>query len=393
MLFIYTPIGVFYNNEAITWEVYYTNEDTEPRNWTKITSAASFSYDTVQHRFEISFNSTQARYFKVVYRAPITNPPSFGVTEIEAYGQETIKGKQQTHTKNYTANAGVSYKILENWTTNYHVTYYKTDSFVNSSPTGMNYNLNQGASLSGELFSDLLLTLSYQTSKNRSNQETTSQLYSLNLRYTPLETLATTLTLTHSTTKENGVKTANNNGVVLSTVAEVWEGINVNWDLNANFNEAPQTGTKTNFVFSSLYIRTILTKHLNWDIDYDWQWQSTKDDVTESTSSSSISTTMVYTPSSRVYGRLYIQYNNRGGGSYFSHQYSLGCFLTQKIQMNATSQFTNISDGTSQMMHSLDLIFNLGRKSSFRTGYSYSRTKKEKRQTSHDFYMRFSTGF
>jgi len=394
-IYVYTNKNYSYSpsasTERITWAVYYTNEDIEPRTWTLITSSASFSYNELEHRFEITFTATQARYFKVVYK-PGINAQSFEVTEIEAYGSTLVEKKTENISKTYTGNLGVSIRPLKKWTTDYHLSYYKTDSSSTSAPSSSTYTLSQGVSIAGELRSDLLLTLSYQTTTNKLTEETQTDIYSASFRYTPLETLTSTLTVSHSTIKLEKKEISRSEVFNLNNVAEIWEGVDVNWDLNFTLTDNLETNTTGQSLYSSMYIRAALTKHISWDFGYNQSWQRTKNEETNTSTYTDLNTTLVYTPSSRVYGRIFLQYTHTGEENTFLHQYTLGYFLSRNIQMNFSSQFMN-STTTDQMVHSVDFNWNLWRRASFRMGYSYSVVETEVKQTTHSFYSRFSSSF
>ncbi|MDL1970309.1 MAG: hypothetical protein LWW94_04930 [Candidatus Desulfofervidaceae bacterium] len=394
-IYIYTEKNYTYSPSAptkeITWAVYSTNEETEPRTWTLVTSSASFSYDDLEHRFKLRFRPTQARCFKVVYY-PGINAQSFGVTEIEAYGATLVEEKTESISKTYTANMGISVQPLEKWTTDYHLSYYKTDTSATTSPSSSNYTLSQGVSVVGEIRSNLLLTLSYQTTTNKIVEKNQSDIYSASFRYTPLETLTSTLTMSHSTIKVEKEEVSKSNVFNLNNVAQIWEGVDVNWDLNLTLTDNLKTDTTSQSIYSSLYVRATLTEHISWDFGYNQSWQKTKGKESSTSTYADLNTTLVYTPSSRLYGRIFLQYTNSEENVTFSHQYTLGYFLTRNIQMNLSSQFMN-SNTSDQMVHSVDLNWNIWRKASFRIGYSYSVSENDVKQTTHSFYSRFSSSF
>ena len=85
-LYTTTPDNNFNKNNFV-WDVYSSTDNT---TWTLITAAASFDYNTIQQRFEISFAKTIARYFKVVNTA--NDAYDLYVTEIEAYGTSAKEG-------------------------------------------------------------------------------------------------------------------------------------------------------------------------------------------------------------------------------------------------------------------------------------------------------------
>jgi len=391
-IYIYTNKDYAYEpaipSEMIEWAVYYSNEEGQPRTWTIITSNASFSYDETYHRFEISFTAQEARYFKVVYY-PGTTSPSFQITEIEIYGLEYVEQKSKSVSKTYTGNCNLSIRPLKRWTTAYYLSYYRTDTFPEAN---LNYTLSHGASIIGDLSKYFLLTLSYQRTRSRTLETITKvNAYTFNWRSNPLETLNTTLTLSHTETKENEELISKVNNLVFNSIFMLWKGIDVNWNFNLSHANNVRDDTKSFSVYSDLYLRALLTKTLSWDIGYDQSWQRTSNEETIKTTYTSIYSTLVYTPSSRLYGRIFIQYSAAEEEKRLLHEYSIGCFITPKVQINATSSFTQAD--IDQMTHSIDINWNIAKWASFRMGYSYSHSNNDITQKNHNIYSRFSANF
>jgi len=377
------------SSEMLEWAVYYTTEEIEPKTWTCITSSALFSYNETYHRFEIDLSPQEARHFKVVYY-PGTTSPAFQVTEIEAYGLEYVNRKSETNTKTYTGNCALSIRPLQKWTTSYYLSYYRTET---SPDEIMNYTLGQGINLTGDLSRYFLLTLSYQKTKSHLLEtDTEVDSYTFNWRSNPLETLNTTFTLSYGETREDEELISKTNTLTFNSIFMLWEGIDVNWDLNVAQADNVRDDTESLSTYSDLYLRALLTKRLSWDLGYNQGYQQTTNEESTTTTSTDIYSTLVYTPSSRLYGRIYLRYGNAEEESRFLHQYSVGCFLTPKVQINAASSFEQAED-MDEMAHSLDLNWNIGRGASFRMGYSYSHNRNETTQEGHNFYSRLSVTF
>ena len=390
-IYIYTNEDYSYDpvtsSEMLEWSVYYTTEEIEPKTWTS--SSVSFTYNETYHRFEISFTSQEARHFKVVYY-PGAASPAFRITEIEAYGLQYVDQISKTNTKTYTGNCALSIRPLNDWTTSYFLSYYRTDT----SPEEItNYTFSQGISLTGDLSRYFLVTLSYQTTLSRmAETDTEVDTYALNWRSNPLETLNTTLTLSYGETREDDELISKTNTLTFNSIFMLWEGIDVNWDLNLSRADNVRDDTKSLSAYSDLYLRALLTKRLSWDMGYNQGYQQTDNEETTETTSTDIYSTLVYTPSSRLYGRIYIRYETAEEESRFSHEYSVGCFIVPKVQINATSRFEYTED-KDDMSHSLDLNWNIGRAASFRMGYSYSHSQNDTTEKSHNFYSRLSINF
>ena len=394
-MYIYTENSYIYQPtipaEKIIWAVYWSNDEGEEKQWTLITSNANFSFSPIYHRFEIFFSKTTARYFKVVYYpGTLTHP--FSITEIEVYGvEETAK----TLSRVWMGNFNVSARPLQKWTTGYHISYYRTKT---SPGEILTYTLSQGANITGDISKYLSTTLSYQTTKSVMPEEKTRvDSYTLNLRSSPIETLTSSLSFTHTITKLLYSKTREKgtlskvDSIILNNIMTVWEGVDINWDINISRARNPLMETKSWLIFSDLYLRALLTRNLSWDIGYDQSWQKTTNEETEKTTYTNINTTLVYTPSPRLYGRIFLQYNKTEVEKMFSHEYAVGIFLTQKVQLNLISRFTEAE--TDEMTHSVDLNWNIGRHSSIRTGYTYTKSTNETEEKSTNFYIRYSSSF
>lgn len=391
------------SSEVSEWAVYYTTDEIEPKTWNRITSSASFTYNETQHRFEISFNPQEARHFKVVYY-PGAASPDFQITEMEAYGLEYVDRISETDTKTYTGNCALSIRPLEKWTTSYYLSYYRTDT----SPDEItNYTLSQGLNLTGDLSRYFLVTLSYQKTLShmgyedsetgdrdteREDRDTEVNTYAFNWHSSPLDHLNTTLTLSYGETEENDELIYKTNNFTFNSVFMLWEGIDVNWDLHLADTDNVRDDTESLSAYSDLYLRALLTRRLSWDLGYNEGYQKTENEEDTKTTSTEIYSTLVYTPSSRLYGRIYLRYETTEDESRFSHEYSVGCFVTSKVQINANSRFDHAED-KDDMTHSLDLNWNITSRASFRTGYSYSSSRNEITRDTNNFYSRFSVSF
>ena len=378
------------SSEVLEWRVYYTNDEVEPKTWKPITGS-SFSYNKTYHRFEIKFTPQEAKHFKVVYY-PGTTSPAFQITEIAAYGLQYVHKISESSAKNYTGNCALSIRPLKNWTTAYYLSYYRTDT----SPEAItNYNLSQGINVTGDLSRYFLITLSYQkTTSHMVETNTEVDTYAFNWRSNPLETLNTTLTMSHGETRENNESVSKANTLTFNSIFMLWQGIDVNWDLNLAQADNIRENSKSSSAYSNLYLRALLTRRLSWDLGYDQGYQrsvNNKETTTTTNTSTNIYSTLVYTPSSRLYGRIYLQYGNSGEKSRFSQEYSLGCFITPKIQINASSHFSRAD--IHEMTHSLDLNWDIASWARFRIGYSYSYSHNDTTQKSQNLYLRFSANF
>jgi len=384
----YDPVT---SSEVLEWAVYYTDEEIEPKTWTRITKSALFSYNETYHRFEISFTTPQEakKHFKVVYYPGATSP-DFQITEIEAYGLQYVDQISKTNTKTYMGNCALSIRPLKNWTTSYYLSYYRTDT---SPQEIVNYTLGQGLNLTGDLSRYFLVTLSYQkTLSHMTETDTEVDTYAFNWRSNPLETLNTTLTLSYGETRIDEELISKINTLTFNSIFMLWEGIDVNWDLNLSQADSIRDDTKSLSEYSNLYLRALLTKRLSWDLGYNQGYQRTTNEESIKTTSKEIYSTLVYTPSSRLYGRIYLQYGTAEEESRFSQEYSVGCFVTSKVQINATSRFEQTKD-MDEVTHSVDLNWNIARWGSFRMGYNYSHSRNETTQEGHNFYSRLSVTF
>jgi len=389
-IYIYTESTYVYPDnptaaQRITWAVYYSNDDNTTKNWTLITSNASFTFNSVYHRFEIDFSETNAKYFKVVYHSQT----SISITEIEAYGFEYVEEKTKTSTKTWTGNFSLSARPWEKWSTAYHLSYYRAEI---SPQDTLNYTLSHGANITWELSRYFTPTLSYQRSKNvTGDDEVIVDTYSLNIRSVPFETLTTSFTLTHSETDSKEGYDSKVDSAILTTVATIWEGVDINWNFNVSRTKS-EAGTESLSIFSDIYLRVIITRYLSWDIDYNQSWQRTSNEETTTTTYTNINTTLVYTPSSRLYGRVFLQYNKTEVETRFLHEYSMGIFLTRKIQLSWISRFTE-AELRDEMTHTLDLNWNIGRHSNFRAGWSFNKITNEIEEKSRSFYVQYSLSF
>jgi len=386
--YVYTEPAYTYDphnpSETVSWEVYWSNDAGEPKDWTLITSSASFTFDYLNHRFEISFPARTAQHFKVVFR-PGPAATLFGVTEVEIVGTRVAEEEEEHRTvvQTYGGNLNLSLRPHQKWSLSLYSSYRRTET---SPEEALSYTLSYGAHVGWDLSRYFLLGLTGSRSINYSGEkETGSDSVSFSWRSLPLEALSVGLVAGHSRSLEEGRETGRSTSAGVNAVATIWEGVDLNWSISYSRSQDLIEDTASSSFSSDMSWRLSLTPEVNVTTDFDYERG-------EGTEGYSMTGTITYTPSPRLFGRASFSFTSPSEGKEsFSHDYSLGCFVGRKIQLNLSSRFDE-GEGR-RRSHGLDLHWRISRKASLRLGYSYSWSEDGTEQESHGLQTSFSMTF
>ncbi len=366
-LYVYTESGYVYDphnpNETVTWAIYWSNDPGEPKDWVLLTSSASFVFNELEHRFELSFPSQRAQHFKVVFY-PGPAAVFFGITEIEAAGTREAEHEEESSssTQNYGGSLNLSFRLHEDWSTSFHASYRRTES--STGPYSYSYSLGGHVGWTPSRYFLMGLSASSSTSYSSGAETARSDSVSFSWRSNPLETLSTSLTASYGRSFRGSKETSRTGSASFNAVAIIWEGVDLNGRLNFSRSEKLEQGGVVYSYGSGISCGLALFPRLHWTWSMNYEHS-------EGTWSYSASSTTTYNPSSRLYGRITLRYDTSSEGGYsFSHDYSVGCFIGRKIQLNLSARFEE--GGERCMSSSVNLYWRIGRRASFRCGYSYA---------------------
>ena len=381
LIYLYTdtPGSTFRENDFV-WAVYQSSDNND---WQSITSAASFDYDTTENRFEISFTETRARYFKVVN----TSSPAgydLNVQKIEAYSVTMRASFTTTETEatTETTQASLGFRPAE-WlffTYDFTLDEYKTEEEDESDKTTRRSH-NMSGRVDKELHKYLTTWAQYRRrleyDSEAEEEDRTTDTYLLHFLSSPLETLDTDLSLSHTVLKEGTKTRSKTTSALLQIGARLREGADLDVDGNIIRSENLESDTETTTKSIDSNLRLELTRMLTAEIEYNIDWAETEgesDSGSDWTSNSEI--TFYWRPSHDFYFRgSYGINDNKSGDKTSRQQYNMNWLMTEKMQL---SMGYNIDrNDTVSRSYSSDLSWNLSRMLTLRCGYNLSREEAD----------------
>jgi hypothetical protein len=373
---LYTE-DVSFTSTAFTWAVYYSDDNV---NYTKITNAATFSYDDDENYFEINFNATEARYFKIVNKGNDSTVDPINVTEIEAYEVTTYAPNAVTTQERTTQNlqTSIGYKPFDWMQFNYDLSWNEQETKPDSEKTSQTTH-NFSARVERRLHQYLRAVGQYQRRMqvNSDSADTANDTFLVHFTSSPLDTLSTGLSLSHNISQTENVVQSKNTQALMQAQAKLREGLD--WDVDCTVtnyqNVAGDSETNTQSLSSGL--RMELTPNLTDELEYDVQWSETDAPAgTASTQSSSAKNTLYWRPSSDFFFRGSYSMNWEDSGEESSQQqYNISWLMTDKMQLSLGYTLDE-NGGTSQTLSS-DLSWNLSSMFTLKFGFNWSRQETD----------------
>jgi hypothetical protein len=251
-----------------SWDIYTSSDNL---NWTHQSGPVQAVFGPFQNRFEINFSNVTARYFKVVTRplnAVVPGAASFPnifVTELQAFLNQPVSGtksKLNRTTQNYYLDSKV--RILDIPTLFYELNYYYTKTDPNGQ---LRYTVSNGFSTQYR-FSPVFSGRARVAREDGEEEKNSRQawIYNAALEATPLKTL--THRLVFSGRDETiGGKNNNTNSILLYNIAELYRGLEVNFNVGKNFSTdvSKRKTDETDFQFLAVVIpHPLMTLNLNY---------------------------------------------------------------------------------------------------------------------------------
>jgi len=386
-LYTSTPDPAFDENN-FTWAVY---SSTDNSTWTPITADASFDYDTIQERFEISFTKTSARYFKVVNTA--SDPQPLQARKIEAYSVTTYAPytttEEETTTQTIQANLGLRPFDWLSFTYDLNQDRRKNENEGDSTTTKQSRQYLSGLVEKGfqvhkylEVRPYYQKRLEYEEKDSEDSEEETTRrstdTYRLYFVSSPLTTLDTDLSLNHWVLKEESETQSKTSSALLHIAAKLREGadLDIDGDITRTENLSTDSESTTKSIHSNL--RLELTSVLTTEIEYNINWSKTEapsGDTTGRTSNAEV--TLYWRPSHDFYfrGSYGVDRDEESGDETSRQDYNLNWLLTKKVQLSM--DYAIDRNDTIKKTYSSDLSWNLSQVFTLRFGYDWSREEAD----------------
>ncbi|NWF52054.1 MAG: hypothetical protein HXY47_03125 [Nitrospirae bacterium] len=308
-----SKISIYYRNngvaDPVTWRIYHRNNNLE--NWSLITTlTVSPTFDSVNnaYRYELTFPSKIASFFKVVNVNII--PPVAGsnveVSEINVFDIETItETGTLTEVNNFfnqgvnlTANVrpiqklGFSLNYFINRSDQNPVSIWNSIGGIFSNIASKSINDNDrlisnvlriyGGSAEWLTHRLLTTTLRFQRNEafdNRAETDFSSNTYSLTFNSVPLPTLDANLSLIRNDNYNFGEKDNTNNSVLLSIVAKLYKDVNMVTDMGYTRSKSYTLDTKSDTTSIRGSIDANLTQKLYASLIYGFSRTSSSDNT------------------------------------------------------------------------------------------------------------------
>jgi len=373
---LYTE-DVSFTSTAFTWAVYYSDDNV---NYTKITNAATFSYDDDENYFEINFNATEARYFKIVNKGNDSTVDPINVTEIEAYEVTTYAPNAVTTQERTTQNlqTSIGYKPFDWMQFNYDLSWNEQETKPDSEKTSQTTH-NFSARVERRLHQYLRAVGQYQRRMqvNSDSADTANDTFLVHFTSSPLDTLSTGLSLSHNISQTENVVQSKNTQALMQAQAKLREGLDWDVDCTATNYQNVAGDSETNTQSLSSGLRMELTPNLTDELEYDVQWSETDAPAgTASTQSSSAKNTLYWRPSSDFFFRGSYSMNWEDSGEESTQQqYNISWLMTDKMQLSLGYTLDE-NGGTSQTLSS-DLSWNLSSMFTLKFGFNWSRQETD----------------
>jgi len=397
-------------SDTLTFTVY--SGDTTASNWTAITGAASPAPSTSVtedvYFYEVSFTPTTARFFKIVNTSE-TATANVYITEIEAYGDETEK-TDITERFDQGLNFSTSLKARPDLSVAFSFYLTRSDEEPSSLPEAASnlfstiFSKTQkggegissgtttrswGPSVNWQPYSKLLTSLRFQRQDSWDTEGTTdsaSNTYAFSLNSPLLDTLDTTFSATRSEQYSFSEKQTISNSFLFSTLAKLYDGVNMVTDLNYSTSESFQTNLTTDTLSLNGNINAILTRRLSGTFTYGFSWPS------PGTASNQQSLVLTYRPSALLNFMASFQAADTGTAHTFGQNYSIDWLPVPVLNFNLSAQETESGDTKNQTL-TFQSRWQINKYMDFQFNYSLGRVKSSSKTDTHTLGLSFTGRF
>lgn len=361
----------------------YSSDDND--SW-KLIPGASFKYNVLKQRAEISFTKTSAQYFKVVNTA--NDNFNLYVTKIEASSVQDAFTATETDQTTQTTQANVRYKPTDWLSFTYDFTQdeqEKDETDADSTKTRQsNHNISGLIGKEFKVHKYLKIRPEYRRrNEYKYDSETevkdkTTDTYRLHFLSSPLKALDTDLSLNHTVSKEDSETQSKISSALLQISAKLREGADLDVDTNITRSENPVSESETTTKYINSNLRLELTRMLTAEIEYNNNWTETENPDSSSTGRThDAKCTLYWRPSHDFYlrGSYGVDRDHTSGDETTEQQYNMNWLMTDKVQINM-GYTLNRNDSISST-YSSDLSWNLSRMFTLRFNYNWSRQQAD----------------
>ncbi|MEW5948704.1 MAG: hypothetical protein AB1711_04750 [Thermodesulfobacteriota bacterium] len=396
-------------SDTLTFTVY---SGTTASNWTAITGAASPAPSTSTtedvYFYEVSFTPTTARFFKIVNTSE-TATANVYITEIEAYGDETEKtditdrfdqGLNFNTSLKARPDLSVSFSFyltrndeepssLSEAASNLFSTIFSKTQKGGEGASSGTTTRSWGPSVNWQPYTKLMTSLRFQRQDSWDTEGTTdsaSNTYAFSLNSPLLDTLDATFSATRSEQYSFSEKQTISDSLLFSTLAKLYDGVNMVTDLNYTTSESFQTNLTTDTLSLNGNINAILTRRLSGTFTYGFSWPS------PGTASNQQSLVLTYRPSALLNFMASLQTADTGTASTFGQTYSIDWLPVPVLNFNLSAQETDSGDTKNQTL-TFQNRWQINKYMDFQFNYSLGRVKSSSKTDTHTWGLSFTGRF
>jgi len=372
-----------FDARAFVWEVWSSDDGVD---WERVTAAAEFAYDDEERRFEIDFQRTEARYFKVVNAETDLTVSGLEAAELEAWASRTYEASTTTESERLTENGQLTlgYSPWQWLTLGYDASRYRQES---DDGAGAGTRTSHAFSARAERDLHRLLRTVAQLQRrmemDSAGADTATDSASVHLLSSPLETLDTDLSLSHSQSTQDGVLQSRSDAALLQVSAALRRGADMEVDLSASRYENVAGGSATDSRGVETALQLDLTRTVTAELEQSMTWSKTTGSPEDLTSI--YKATAYWRPSRDIYyrGTWRLERDEKSGQEELLQQYAVNWLPTRKVQV--ALHYSREDNGGSLDTLALDLSWNISRVFSLVFGYDFSRQQDDSVTTTQTF--------
>lgn len=338
VLYLYTDDDLTDEAHLFVWQVYGSNDGI---NWTIITPAATYIYENLNQRFELTLPTVTQRYTMLV-ESDIPTTENFSFSRVEGFKKvlgnigNTITDTSKTDTQQ--TDGSISWRLSPDliFSSSFSLDQSKRDDYEHD-------KINTNSSLDWTLteFTSSSLNIGEIREERGDDPKSIKRNYGLSLSSQILPTLDINSTLTRTDNYEDGCRTAIKYNYSILTSAIFFPDLNSTLDLNYQTNKDEDNGDTTKHFTSDLYVTARLFPDLTATLNESYT-ESRSTDVIRTTSSK---INLIWRPSNilSVNAALNKEWQN-GKSKPEQYNISIGMAPTTIVQLNMGYNHSEIND-------------------------------------------------
>lgn len=304
--------------------------------WTPLGSL-SVDFEPAFSRAAITFTETTAKYFKIVNSSPVA-ALTINVTELEAIGfiLDTPEESVSYTTQRQFGGMSLSYRPIDRLDLNYNLNFdHTTQGVLSINSTNVNHGVNANyiaipryLTVSTGFITTTTSTSQEDATGGTTDTESGTDNYTLTLSSSPLPTLNGSFNYGHFVNTADGTAQSKSDSFTANAFMKLYRGVDLSMVSSLNETRDLTADSKSTTISSSMALNLMPWKELTILIN---GGQSSTDTDTSgaatSTSSTTLSTTISYAPTRKIFTSASLSFEPAS-----SQSYSVSWLPTRSIQ-------------------------------------------------------------